>query len=126
MMNELQSLPTETLKEILKKLKTEYKNVKNGKRREFFTSQYLEKSNVQFVELLNKNFYKRLEEMQKKAEKFRNDDKNIEKYQLNHRKEKMRREAEYIELAYPTVEDDIWEIELEEKLVLKALKNKSL
>jgi len=120
---EFKSLGTDTLKVILNKLKTEEKNLGAGKRRDFFSSEHLTINNVFFVELLNKNFYKKRDEMNAKSAKFRNDDKNIEKYQLNHKKEKMRREAEYMELARPSMNDDLWEVELEQKLVLKALKD---
>jgi hypothetical protein len=121
---ELNSLSTETLKTILSKLKKEEKDIKNGKRRDFFTSQYLEHSNVEFVNLLNKHFYSMRDKVLLKAEKFRNDDKNIDKYQLNHRKEKMQRLDEYMALAFPEITDDLWEVELEIKLVIKALKAK--
>lgn len=123
-MEELISFDIKTLKEILNKLNKELKRVKDGKKREFYTSEYLDKSNFEFVTLLNKNFYSTLDKVMKKAEKFRNDDKNIEKFQLNHRKEKMQRLEEYMALAYPPITDELWEVELELKLVEKALKNK--
>jgi len=121
---ELQTIDINTLKTILKKLNSELKKVSNGSKRGFYTSEYLTYSNVDYVESLNRNFYKTLEKTQLKAEKFRNDDKNIEKYQLNHRKEHMQRLAEYITLAYPSVDDEKWEIEYEIVLVTKAIKNK--
>jgi len=123
LIEEYQSLGETTLKEILKKLKQEEKDVKNEKRRNFFSSAYLSKNNAKFFELLNSNYYKRLEEMKKKALKFRENKGNIDKFQLNNKKEKLRKEKEYIELAYPTVTDDLWEVELEQSLVLKALKS---
>ena len=123
LMEEYQSLGETTLKEILKKLKQEEKDVKNEKRRKFFSSLYLNKNNVKFFELLNSNYYKKLQEMEKKALKFRENKGNIDKFQLNNKKEKLRKEKEYIELAYPTVTDDLWEVELEQSLVLKALKS---
>jgi len=121
---ELQTLEIETLKTILKKLNNELKKVSNGTKRVFYSSEYLTYSNIDYVESLNRNFYKILEKTQLKAEKFRNDDKNIEKYQLNHRKEHMQRLAEYITLAYPSVDDEKWEIEYEIALVTKVIKNK--
>jgi hypothetical protein len=140
---ELASFDLKTLGEILEKLNGTYNKLKtqeekeanninysknneltrvqNGSRRSFFISEYLNESNVEFVRLLDKNFFSMKDKIQKKAEKFRNNDKNIEKYQLNHKKEKMRRLSEYMEEAYPTIQGDLWEVELEIKLITKAI-----
>ena len=121
--DELKSLDDILLKKILKELEKEKKLIEKGSRRTFYLSKYLNKSNIQFVEILNKNFYKRKELQNIKALKFRSNDKNIEKYQINHRKEKMQRLGEYMTLAYPPLLDDLWDIELEMDFVLKALKS---
>lgn len=125
LMEELQSLSTEQLKEIMTLLKEEMNNVKSGNRRSFFSSEYLTHSNVEFLELLNKNFFTKRDKMREKSAKFRADDKNIEKYQLNHKKAKMQRTEEYMDLAFPSMTDELWEVELEQSLILKALKSKS-
>ena len=147
MAEELSSLSLKTLGEMLEKLNGTYNKLKtpeekelnkvnfqkenellrvqNSGRRDFFISEYLTHSNVEFVNLLNKNFYSMREKVLTKAEKFRNDDKNIEKYQLNHKKVKMQRTEEYMALAFPTINDDLWEVELEIKLVTKAINSHS-
>jgi len=85
---ELELLPIETKKDMVKKLKKEDKNIKAGKRKSFYISEYLNHSNVEFVNLLNKNFYSVWNKHKEKSQKFRDDPKNEEKFNLYHKKPK--------------------------------------
>jgi len=129
LIEELQSLGKDKLKLILngnKKvigLRKELKNLNNGKKKTFYISQFLDETNVEYLKLLNKNFYQTLEKVEKKAEKFRNNPSNEDKYGFNNRKQDLKRMAEYMDLAYPPIQEELWETDLEIKLVEKALKN---
>jgi hypothetical protein len=121
----------ETLNTILNGNKTvvgltqELKDTQNGKKRNFFTSEFLEHSNVEYVNLLNKTFYSSRDKMLEKSRKFRDNKGNEDKYGINAKKQNAQKIKEYLELSYPTMMDDVWEVELEIKLVKKAISSKS-
>jgi vacuolar-type H+-ATPase subunit H len=120
--NELSLFDISELKKIIGELKKEQKALTKGARRSFYLSKFLNKTNYEFVVALNENFYKQKNKILAEAELFRNDEKNIEKYNLNHRKEKLQNWPEYMELAYPSISDDKWDIECEIDMVLSAMK----
>jgi vacuolar-type H+-ATPase subunit H len=120
--NELSLFDISELKKIIGEIKKEQKALTKGARRSFYLSKFLNKTNYEFVVALNENFYKQKDKILAEAELFRNDEKNIEKYNLNHRKEKLQNWTDYMELAYPSISDDKWDIECEIDMVLSAMK----
>jgi len=114
--DELQSLELDVKKTILKRLKEELKNVKDGKRRSFYTSEYLVHSNVEYVMLLNKHFENTYHKEKDKAWKFLNEVKNEQKFNIYHKKPKMQDWEGYTKLAFPELNEEVWELELEEKV----------
>lgn len=134
--NSFLNLTEDEKKRVVRKLKDEVKNARNGRARSFFLAEFIETSKVfEFVQLLNLHFYSMFEKEKARAWAYMNDVEEAEKYgfvkegdfkeggkywdsENNRPSKKMPKQTDdmlekWTSKAYPNIAEALWEAEAE-------------
>jgi uncharacterized membrane protein YqiK len=110
----------EQVKEMLGKVKSE---LNKSKRKYFLTSILKQNILFEYVHMQGYLIGFSIKKEKERAFKFLNNEKMVEKYNLNAKKENQQKLEEWTKLAYPNIEITKWEAEFDMNLMIQFLKN---